>query len=489
MDKNSRTVLDIFEQINRIPRCSGREQRIRQWIMDWAKDRSLTTKTDPAGNLVVRVPATDGFATTPVIILQGHMDMVCEKHTDSRHDFSKDPISMVYEDPWLIAKETTLGADNGIAIALSLALVDDPMVSHPPLELFFTTEEETGLTGAENMDASFLTGNLLINLDSEDEGVFVVGCAGGRKTLLALSVNASPMGDGFGLISLSVGGAKGGHSGVDIAKHRANAIKVLARILRAGMNEVPFGIIDLEGGTAQNVIPRTGKGLVACHLNSTPQLKAAMRRAADTIRQEYRNSDPELTIELTDKGVSTSDTIWIEERETEKIVDLLEALPSGLVEMTEEDPSVVQTSVNLAMVEKGANGLTITSSQRSSANSRLDAICQVVEAVGRLAGAAVTTDTGYPPWPRSRNSMLLDRCVSLYRELFDAEPTAHIMHAGLECAVIRNRFPNMDMISLGPTIENPHSPAERLHVPSIAKVWRLMVALLASFGKEKMTVS
>ena len=481
MEPATRKVTDYFEQINRIPRCSKQERQICQWLQQWAADRDLATKTDPIGNLVIQVPASNGFQKAPTVILQGHMDMVCEKHAESAHDFSTDPIRMVQDGEWLTAVDTTLGADNGIALALALALVDSPDVAHPPLELFFTVDEETGLTGAMQMDPSLITGRILINLDSEDEGVFVVGCAGGRSTTVTRSLNAQRLGVDAALLRIVAKGMQGGHSGVDIAKHRANANKIMARMLGAGATVGPMRLIELSGGTAKNVIPRVCQALIACDRKHLATVKQAMAASAKVIGQEYRQTEPELTIRIDEEEPIGAESFGFSEIDTAAMVDLLMALPNGPVEMDPGDPGLVQTSVNLAIVKINAGGLEVISSQRSSIASRLDAICMAVEAIGRLSGARVHTGVGYPSWPKDPESMLLQRCVALYRELFAIEPVVRTMHAGLECGVIGDRCPGMDMISLGPTIENPHSPSERLYLPSVEKVWRLLVGLLASY--------
>lgn len=481
MDATTRSVIDYFERINRIPRCSKQEQRISHWLQQWATRRGLGVRSDSAGNLVIQVPASEGFEQAPTLILQGHMDMVCEKRADSKHDFSRDPIRMVEEGPWLTARETTLGADNGIALAMGLALVDHPDVAHPPLELFFTVDEETGLTGALNMDPSLLSGKMLINLDSEDEGVFVVGCAGGRNATIHRPLEIQMLDERDALLGVSVQGLQGGHSGVDIAKHRANANTVMARLLRAGMTCASIRLVSLEGGSGRNVIPRGCEARIACRRDRVDDLKESIVRTAEIVKAEYRTTDPELTVRIDDTASATAGTYGATETDTAAALNLLMALPDGPAEMARTNPLLVQTSANLSLVEMRDGALVVTTNQRSSVPSRLDAICLKVEAVGRLAGASVEIPAGYPPWPMNPTSPLLDRCQSLYRKLFDAEPAVQIMHAGLECGVIGERLPGVDMVSLGPTMENPHSPSERLYLPSVEKVWRLMVALLASF--------
>lgn len=484
MHNAARSVIDYFERINRIPRCSKQEFQLSRWLQQWAMRRNLTVKCDPTGNMVIQVPATKGFEQTPTVILQGHMDMVCEKDAGSDHNFSKDPIRMIHDGPWLTARETTLGADNGIAIALALALVDYPEVNHPPLELFFTVDEETGLTGVLKMDPALLSGKILINLDSEDEGVFVVGCAGGRNTTIDRPLDFHALDDSYELFAVSATGMQGGHSGVDIAKHRANANTVMARLLTAGMTVSPLHLVELKGGTGRNVIPRVCRALLACRPDDIDLLKETLRHVTDVVRREYRTTDPELNVQFDHKGPVAESFRGVTEIDTARVVNLMAALPSGPAEMSRDFPLLVETSSNFSMLEISDDALSVISNQRSSVPSRLDAMCLAVEAVGCLAGATVHTSSGYPSWPVDQDSALLKRCTRLYRELFGADPKVQVMHAGLECGVIGDRCPGMDMISLGPSIENPHSPSERLYMPSVDKVWRLMVALLASFALE-----
>ncbi|GAB6909803.1 Aminoacyl-histidine dipeptidase [Desulfosarcina cetonica] len=484
MHQQTRRIIDYFEQISRIPRCSKNEMQIARWLRQWAEKKGWAVQSDAAGNLVIKVPASQGAEQAPPVILQGHMDMVCEKRGGSGHDFSKDPIRLVEDGLWLTAAETTLGADNGIAIALALALVDTPAIEHPPLELFFTVDEETGLNGALQMDPTMLSGKILINLDSEEEGLFVVGCAGGRDTTLRRPSRFTALTLQQDGLAISAQGMRGGHSGIDIAKHRANANTVMARLLDAARAQGPIQIVDILGGTGRNVIPRSCEVRLACPSGRIAAVEQAVRRAAETIRAEFSMTDPGLTIRVERWRNADTGCRAMTEADSSAAIDLLLALPSGPIEMSAEFPLLVQTSTNLSMVAMEADGLWVITSQRSSVLSRLDAICRQVAAIGNLAGARVASDAGYPPWPMNPDSALLERCKTLYRELFGSAADVQVIHAGLECGVIGDHCPEMDMISLGPTIENPHSPSERLHLPSVEKVWQLLVALMASFGKR-----
>ncbi|PIE67232.1 MAG: aminoacyl-histidine dipeptidase [Deltaproteobacteria bacterium] len=485
MDRETRAIIDYFERINRIPRCSTHEARLGQWLQQWAADRSLPYQADSAGNLVIQVPASSGYEHFPCIVIQGHMDMVCEKNAGSDHDFATDPILMYEDGDWLMARETTLGADNGIAIALALALVDNPKVRHPALELFFTVNEETGLTGVMQMDPALLSGKILINLDSEDEGVFVVGCSGGRNTAIQRPLAMQPLDDAYDLLHVTVRGMRGGHSGVDIAKGRANANRVMARLLNSGGEKGPLRLVRLKGGTGRNVIPRACEAVIACRGEDTDRITKNIVETGEVIRSAYMNTDPGLCVQVDPMAPVESERPEkaVSQNDTQNLVDLLAALPSGPVGMNPNFPQLVQTSANLAMVEIRDGVLAVTSSQRSSDPDCLDAVCLTVESVCRLAGATAETNKGYPSWPMDGQSALLKRCQRIYRELFGSDATIQIMHAGLECGVIGDRCPGMDMISLGPTLENPHSPSERLHLPSVGKVWRLLVALLGSYAE------
>ena len=481
METEIRKVLDYFEQINQIPRCSKNERKLAGWLRTWAEARGFAVDSDAVGNLAIGVPATSGFEKAPTVILQGHMDMVCEKDADCDHDFSTDPIRMVTEGDWLRAAGTTLGADNGIALALSMALADTPEIAHPALQLFFTVDEETGLTGATQMDPSLLSGRILVNLDSEDEGVFVVGCAGGRTTTISHTMNTQPIEIEDAVLMVTAEGMRGGHSGVDIDKHRANANKIMARMLGAGRAAGPMKLARLSGGSARNAIPRRCQAIVACQRDSVTALKQTIEDCFKTLGLEFGQTEPDMRVLVEEVAPAGADYRLLSPGDTTRVIDLLTALPSGPISMELDVPLLVRTSSNLSIVELKAGALKAISSQRSSVPSCMEAICSTVEAIGHLFGADAQTGPGYPSWPMNPESELVRRSEAVYRELFSVEPVVRTMHAGLECGIIGSRCPGMDMISMGPTIQNPHSPSERLHLPSVEKIWRLLVALLASY--------
>jgi dipeptidase D len=481
------TVLERFEQISSVPRGTKREQKISRWVQDWAKEHGLSNKIDSTGNLVIYIPASVGMENAPTVILQGHMDMVCEKTPDSTHDFTRDPIRLLRDGDWLKADRTTLGADNGIAIAISLALAEDKTASHPPLELLFTVEEEIGIGGASTLDPSLLSGKTMINLDSEKEGSFIVGCAGGKTTFIHLSCSKESLPPDHEVFHLSISGLQGGHSGVDIHKHRANANKVLARALDRITQNVPLRLVALKGGTARNAIARDAEVTFACSQGNESGLREQVNVFEREARSEYSKSDAGLSMSL-EASQRESDAKALSPADSAKIIQFLMALPHGVIYMSASVEGFVETSTNLAVLELKDDGLRITTLQRSNGMSRLDEIDRRIEAIARLAGAEINFTEGYPAWQPDMDSPLLKRSVNVYESLFKQKPVVSLIHAGLECGIIGDRCGGLDMISLGPTIKGAHSPDEKLHIPSVERVWKLLNALLSSFSDKQVTV-
>ena len=471
-------ILDLFTQIAAIPRASKNEAQIRSWLQAWAADHGLESRVDQAGNLLILAPASPGFEGAPTVILQGHLDMVCEKTPDSDHDFTRDPIRPIVDGDWLKADRTTLGADNGIAIALALALVQDEQVKHPPLELLFTVEEEKGITGAGQLEPDFLQGRLLLNLDSEDEGVFIAGSAGGQGCRLVLPLEYEEPPTSYQAFTLHAGGAQGGHSGVDIHKHRANAIKLLARALYKAHQATGIGLVSIQGGTAHNAIPREAQAVVVCAPEQLPALQKAVAEMDHKVRGEFALTDGGVCIKLSPMPEVQAPPKAISG--TDKALALLMVLPHGVAAMSSGVEGFVETSNNLAVVATGSQELTISLSQRSTVMSRLEELTSRIEAVAYLAGAQVTTSKAHPAWQPDMDSPLLKRCQAAYRQAFGKEAAVKMIHAGLECGIIGAKYEGMHMISLGPTIKDPHSPQERLHLPSVERVWLLLVEILRS---------
>ena len=470
-------ILARFEQISAIPRGSKTEAAIRAWLVDWASSRGYTSRADEVGNLVIYVPASTGYEDRPTLILQGHLDMVWQKTPDSDHDFTRDPIRPVRDGDWLKADRTTLGADNGIAIAIAIALSETESVLHPPLELLFTVEEEFGVVGADYLDASLLTGKTLINLDSEEEGVFTVGCAGGGSIYMTLPVHWSSVSSDEIIFELKVSGLQGGHSGGDINKQRGNANKLIARVLDFIQRDVPIRLSALKGGTARNAIPRDAEATLVCPKEMSALLREKVSTIAQVIRSEHERTEQGLSITLAEKNERPATAIDLSETVT--AIRLLVSLPQGVAAMSAEISGFVETSNNIGILELKADGLLVVSNHRSSILSRLEEITARVEALAWLAGANTEATKIFPPWQANMASALLGKCRQKYEALFGAPPKIELSHGGLECGTISDRCGGLDTLSMGPTVENPHSPDERLYIPSLPKMWDFLVALLA----------
>lgn len=477
------TILAYFGQINAIPRCSKHEDRIGRWLQDWAAARGLYSSADPAGNLLVRVPAAAGQENRPAVVLQGHMDMVCEKTPDSSHDFTKDPIQNKRQGDWLVADSTTLGADNGIAIAYALALAEDSSIRRPPMELLFTVDEESGLNGVKAMAPNFFDGRILINLDSEDEGVFTIGCAGGSDTSVQLDLQTEPLPPDISAFKLIIGGLRGGHSGIDIHKHRGNANRILARTLARLRQVSGCRLATLRGGTRHNAIARDAEAVIVADRSDKGPIEDAVKEMNDIVREEYGSNEPDVFLRMTSDELP-ADARCLSQGDTARAIWLLLAMPHGVAGMSPSIEGLVETSRNLAIARIAGGHLSILSSQRSALMSRLAEVTATVHAVADLAGATTLDENKYPAWQPDMDSPLLRQARQVYVSVFDKEPTIQVIHAGLECAIIGDRYPGMQMISFGPTIRNPHSPSERLHIPSVGSVWQLLVGLLETVGSD-----
>ena len=484
MEEKVKSILDYFEQINAIPRCSKNEKQIGLWLKQWAETKQLSVKEDAAGNLLVKVPPTAGYENAPVIVIQGHTDMVCEKTPDSKHNFSNDPIKNIIDGDWLRADNTTLGADNGIAIALAMAVATDESIAHPPLELLFTVDEETGLNGAKELEPGFIEGRVLLNVDSETEGVFTVGCAGGRHTHISRKVTLTDLAEESKLFNLKISGLHGGHSGIDIVKQRASANKILARTLHLLAIACDIQLAAIKGGTAHNAIARDADAVFACAAKNAGDLAGMVSEFERTVQTEYDAIESSLAIHLTAVESASQKKKALSVAETRQVINLLLSLPHGVMGMSAVFTDLVETSNNLATVEIKDDTLQILTSQRSLTKSRLDEITDAIGATAAIAGTETRCDSEYPPWTPNMQSALLELCRKIYQQVFDQEAMVKSVHAGLECAIIGDKYEGMDMISFGPDLRDPHSPNEGLYIPSLAKVWQFMVALLASYGDK-----
>ena len=484
MQEKIKSILGYFKQINAIPRCSKNEEQIGQWLKQWAETKQLALKMDAAGNLLVKAPPTPGYENAPVIVIQGHTDMVCEKTPDSKHDFSNDPIKNIIDGDWLRADNTTLGADNGIAIALAMAVANDESIAHPPLELLFTVDEETGLNGAKELEPGFIEGRVLLNVDSETEGMFTVGCAGGRHTHISRKLMLTDLAEKSQFFNLNISGLNGGHSGIDIIKQRASANKILARTLHRLTIAGDIQLVSIKGGSAHNAIARDADAVFASASENSGDLARGVAEFEGTVQIDYGSIEPNLAIKLTAVESAARNTTALSVAETRNVINLLLSLPHGVMGMSAVFTDLVETSNNLATVEIKDDTLKILTSQRSLTGSRLDEITNSICATAAIANADIRSDSEYPPWTPNMQSALLERCRKIYAQVFDQEAKVKSVHAGLECAIIGNKYEGMDMISFGPDLRDPHSPNEGLHIPSLGKVWQFMVALLESYGNK-----
>jgi dipeptidase D len=471
-----------FDAILTLPRASKQEGRMREYVMAAAERRGLSHGEDAVGNVVVRVPASPGREGAPAVVLQSHLDMVNEKNSDVPHDFGRDPILPRQSGEYLYATGTTLGADNGIGVAAMLALMEgDPGdLPHGPLELLFTIDEETGLTGAQGLDPALLSGRRLLNLDSEEEGTVTVGCAGGVDTLLTLPLATEPSPTGAVAVDFRLTGLLGGHSGIEIHLQRGNAIKLLARALFAAARAVPFALASFAGGNKRNAIPREAAARVVVAPERREALLQAVEREIAAIQAEYRPADP--GIRLDPVSADLPERVWTAATAC-TVLALLDALPHGVLAMSYDIPGLVETSTNVAVVSAGSGTLEIQNSSRSSVASALTAARLRLNALADLAGASATSSDGYPGWKPDLTSPLLSVVEAVHRQVLGKEPTIQAIHAGLECGLIGEKVPGMEMVSIGPQIESPHSPDERVKIPSVAEFWRFLTAVLDALSR------
>jgi dipeptidase D len=466
----------IFDKIRTIPRPSKHEEKIREWILSWAKEHGFESKTDKIGNVVVKVPATPGHEKAPVLVMQGHMDMVCEKNNDVDFDFMKDPIQLEMDGDWLTAKGTTLGSDNGVGLAAGMAVALDESVVHGPLEILVTVDEETGLTGAAQLEPGLLEGRRLFNLDTEEVGALYIGCAGGGDSNASLAVKTAAVPSGAKGIHVKVSGLKGGHSGMDIILQRGNAIKSLARMLWVASHEHDLNLVRFDGGGVHNAIPREAVADVVADAGSIDAIAGILEKEGRVIRTEIGKPDPGLKVEVT--PLDSLPKEMMDTATTAKAIRLILSIPHGVDTMSNDVPGLVETSNNLASVWTRDGKLIVGTSSRSSVGSALQSIRDRIRAVAELAGADVEENNAYPGWQPNMESELLAVARETWKELHGEEPEVKAIHAGLECGIIGEKVPGMDMISFGPWIEAPHSPDERINVPSVETFWAYLKTMV-----------
>ena len=474
-----------FYALTQIPRPSKHEELAVEYMYNWGIEHGLETIKDEVGNIIIRKPATPGCEGMKGVILQGHIDMVPQKNADTVHDFEKDPIKTWIDGDWVKAKGTTLGADNGLGLAMAMAVLESSDIKHGPIELLCTIDEETGMTGAMALKPGILQGDILINLDSETEGELYVGCAGGLDASASATYVPADYDKSWECWSLAVKGFKGGHSGMDIILYRGNANKIAARVLYALMTEADVKLLDLEGGTLRNAIPREAFATVYVPADKVEAAKAVFERVAAEIKAEYAGTDPDAEFIFKPYECAEGECCcggdeckYVPEADALRFIRAIIACPDGVERMSSEMAGLVETSNNLAMVKIEGGEFSVKTLMRSSVDTAKDALAAKFEAVFALAGIETSFAGGYSGWAPNPESAILATMKKVYNDLYGKEPAVMAIHAGLECGILSGAYPHWDMVSCGPTLMSPHSPDERANIPSVAKCWEFLKAVL-----------
>lgn len=469
-------IWNYFYEITQVPRPSKKEEKIIAYLLDFAKKHNLEVKKDDAGNVLITKPATKGKENLPTVILQGHVDMVCEKNSGTIHDFENDPIETYVDGDWLKAKGTTLGADNGMGMAAALTILASDTIEHGKLECLFTVDEETGLTGAYALGKDFLNGDILINLDTEEEGEVYIGCAGGKITTVTFTYERDAVPSNYFWFKVQVKGLNGGHSGSEIHKGLGNANKILNRYLWALSRKYNLALAEIDGGNLHNAIAREAYAIAGVPYGDKENVIVELNVLAPQIEAELKAVDSglKITVESTD-----TPAFIIDKKTTGNLINGIYACPHGVLGMSHEIPGLVETSTNLASVKmKEGNTIVITTSQRSSTNSLKDDAGNIVNSVFTLADAEVVHSAGYPGWRPNPDSKILAVAKKSYKDLFGKEAEIMAIHAGLECGLFLEKYPHLDMISCGPTIRNAHSPEEQIQISTVEKWWDFLLDIL-----------
>ena len=468
-----------FDALTRIARPSGREEDAVRYVISWAEDHGFEAVRDQRGNVIVRVPGTSGRESAPVVVIQGHLDMVCERHSNSPYDAAKGEMCVVREGDWLTAVGTTLGADNGLGVAAGMAAAE--LDEHGPLELLFTLDEETGLTGAQNLDASMITGRIMLNLDSEEDGVLFIGCAGGCDSALVFSGRREAPAPGSTLLEISVRGLKGGHSGLDINRNRLNAIKAMARLVLGGGSATEWALVSIDGGSMRNAIPRESRAVVSVGSGGADAFRTGVESARKALMAEFEKTDGGLEVTVREMGAADADA-WTKD-DSQRLCHLIQALPSGVQAMSQDIEGLVETSTSLGVVVTDGDQAKLICCSRSSVAAAIRDVLDRIQAIAALAGVSAQETDAYPGWQPKMDSPLLAKARSVSERVFGKPPEVTAIHAGLECGLIGERIPGMDMISFGPEIRGAHSPDERVSIESTARFWRMVEALLDELSR------
>lgn len=485
MDKSNLRPKCVFEQfanICKIPRPSKKEEKMIEYLQNWGKEHKLETKVDKVGNVLIKKDATPGYENKQKVIIQSHMDMVCDKLVDKKFDFNTDAIQTYIDGDWLTADGTTLGADDGIGVAIELAILESTDIEHGPIECVFTRDEETQLTGASGMETGFMEGDMLINLDSEDEGQIFVSCAGGKTTIATFCFKSENAPEGYFFMKGWTKGLKGGHSGDDIEKKRANAIKILARFLYKEQTKYDVRLADFQSGKMHNAIPRDGYFIIAVPNGVKEEVMTDWNIFTSAVKDEFHVTDIDMVFGME----STEPCKVIEKEVAKKFITAIQAVDNGVFAICQDKAlnDMVETSSNIASIAIQDGEIVIIASQRSNVMSNLENQCNTIKAVFELADAKVSQTDGYPAWKMNPNSTLTKIAIDSYKKLFGKEPIVRGIHAGLECGLFSTRYPNLDMISFGPTLRGVHTPDEKLYIPSVEMVWSHLIDILKNIPNK-----
>jgi len=473
---SQRGLFKHFEKITQIPRCSGNERMISDYLLGFAKENDLEAIQDNALNIIIKKPATEGYEKAPTVILQGHMDMVCEKDNDIKHDFNKEPLELIIEDDFIRARGTTLGADNGIAVAFCLAVLESKNIPHPPLEVLLTTEEETGMHGAINVDKKNLNGKILINIDSEEEGVFTVSCAGGIISRVRLHTVLEDTENNSNLYKISINGLKGGHSGAEIDKGRANANKIMGRLLLDLEEITDYRISSINGGNKNNAIPRDAETIISIQDNKNLDLQSLAAKWNTILRDEFKESDPDINVDIEEIGVKTDKVM--DKKTTANIVSFLLLVPDGVQSMSMGLKGLVESSSNLGIVKTTKESVLFESLTRSSVKTLKYRIVNIIKRLADLIDAEMTVEGDFPAWQYKSASRIREICKRVYSEMYNQEAKISATHGGLECGFFREKLGDIDMISFGPDMYDVHTPNEHLSISSTQRTWEYLLRLL-----------
>ena len=468
-------VFDFFEKISDIPRGSGNEKAISDYLLNFGKELGLETIQDEALNIIIKKPASKGYENAPTVIIQGHMDMVCEKNNGTDHDFEKDPLKLRIVDDYIYATDTTLGADNGIAVAYGMALLADNSIPHPALEVLITTDEETGMSGAMAVSKDNLDGKLLINLDNEEEGELLVSCAGGVRTNSAIKIEWQDRAD-KATMSINISGLKGGHSGMDIIKERGNSNKILGRILKALKDELEFNIVKINGGSKNNAIPREAEVIISLDNSNVDKVTSIVNELADAFANELKAQDPGLKVVV--NKVSVDESKEFNKDTTDKVINLLYLYPNGVNTRSTEIDGLVESSTNLGVLSTNEDYVEFDSAVRSSVPSLKKEIELRIKTITEIIGAEFSSKSDYPGWEYDPNSKMREICQKVYKDMTGKEAKIVAIHAGVECGLFNEKLGNLDMISFGPNLYDVHTPQEHMSITSVKNTWDYLLKIL-----------